>query len=249
MNRRLITIVWLSLLLGTIVNIAVCWCISVFDMRWISVRNMSTRGDYPTTPPPSWAPGPLVETLDTRGTTTIVCDPPMTQFQIGWPWRALSWTIAETEQSRSRKLFNASARIDGNGNIVSAITPPPPPNLGLLDDGLPDHWLYAALRPFNAKRPPYDRLPRRLPINPLPIGFAANTLLFALPIAAPLLIHTWLVRSRRLRNSICINCGYPRANSNISGPCPECGTRPPSPCRRTRRAPQGVPTQPPPPSP
>jgi hypothetical protein len=61
---------------------------------------------------------------------------------------------------------------------------------------------------------------RRLPIRPLWVGFAANTLLWG---AAFFALHTSMTIARarmRRRRGKCVNCGYPMS----ARPCPECGT-------------------------
>jgi len=59
-----------------------------------------------------------------------------------------------------------------------------------------------------------------LPIQPRPLGFAINTIAYALPVYAIWFGTATLRKRRRLTSSICTQCGY-----DVSGAsqCPECG--------------------------
>lgn len=75
---------------------------------------------------------------------------------------------------------------------------------------------------------------RRIPLMPMPLGFVANTLFYALPWAL-LVLGLPLVRgSIRPRRGLCPKCAYNRAGLTPTTPCPECGTPAPTP-RPARR--------------
>ena len=60
----------------------------------------------------------------------------------------------------------------------------------------------------------------KVPVSPLWVGLAVNTLLFALPAFAGAWGWGWVKRRRRRRLGLCLACGYP-----VKGMarCPECG--------------------------
>lgn len=93
-------------------------------------------------------------------------------------------------------------------------------------------WQYSldggALTVINAGAPLWKNDPNpygtdryeRLPIRPLPLGFAVNTLFYASLLAAPVLVFAALKRRRRAKRGLCIGCGYDLTGVDA---CPECG--------------------------
>lgn len=59
-----------------------------------------------------------------------------------------------------------------------------------------------------------------IPYHPLPLGLAANSLIFALPWFALFTAVPALIRHRRARKGLCRECAYPLAGLHR---CPECG--------------------------
>ncbi len=61
---------------------------------------------------------------------------------------------------------------------------------------------------------------RLLPLRPLPLGFAINTLLYAFIvwslIGGPFVLHRFI----RVKRGLCPACAYPRGESDV---CSECG--------------------------
>ena len=64
------------------------------------------------------------------------------------------------------------------------------------------------------------RLHSKLPIQPRPLGFAINTLVYALPVYGIWIGATTLRKRRRRFGSVCTQCGYDVSGVNQ---CPECG--------------------------
>ncbi len=64
------------------------------------------------------------------------------------------------------------------------------------------------------------------PLVPLPLGFALNTLFYAVLLYLPFATFITLRRRRRIRRNLCPSCGYSLAGAvptNNSITCPECG--------------------------
>ena len=92
-----------------------------------------------------------------------------------------------------------AGQIDVEGKIFGALSAP--------------RWLYGMV-----DTP--DRRP--LPITPLARGFAINSVIWALLIAAITLGPGWLRRLHRVRSDRCVNCGYDLSGA-VHDRCPECG--------------------------
>jgi hypothetical protein len=71
---------------------------------------------------------------------------------------------------------------------------------------------------------PGPRLTPVIPLVPIPLGLALDTLIFAAACAVPLETFRAVRRSRRRRTLRCPRCGYPRAGIAGGAPCPECGS-------------------------
>ena len=63
-----------------------------------------------------------------------------------------------------------------------------------------------------------------IPLRPLPLGFAINTLFYAALILIPWELAGWGVRARRRRRALCPRCAHSLAGLPDHAPCPECGT-------------------------
>jgi hypothetical protein len=223
----LIAAVGACVLLGAIGNVVVAWWFALYDVRWTNISAITTPGKYPVAPPQGWGANPSVEVAHTRGTTTIITEPPITQFRTGWPLRSLAWACADSANERRRAMqgmFSTIQRPDGTWTnaIINPAPPRQPPSLGFFADGIDAPDLRARLgRTFVA--PNTDGFDRRLPTQPLPLGFVVNTLLYALPLMVPILIFRWIASSRQKSKDLCTHCGYSLAALPTGAPCPECG--------------------------
>lgn len=65
-----------------------------------------------------------------------------------------------------------------------------------------------------------------LPLRPLPLGFAVNTLFYAALILLPWEGFGWARRARRRRRGLCTKCAHSLEGLPADAPCPECGTAP-----------------------
>jgi hypothetical protein len=89
----------------------------------------------------------------------------------------------------------------------------------VLEGGIP-------LKPWNISyNDANTEAPRALPLMPIWMGLAANTVVIAVGLAAaPALVRAWRRRIRRSRGG-CSECGYSKL---CVGRCPECGSMNPS---------------------
>lgn len=68
-----------------------------------------------------------------------------------------------------------------------------------------------------------DAYPGTIPLRPIPLGFAVNSLLFSLAFV-PLAIFFEIRRRRRRRDGACTKCGYLLEGLPPNAVCPECST-------------------------
>lgn len=125
----------------------------------------------------------------------------------GWPARCFIATDNKADWSDLSKLL----RLYESSDVPAA---PPPPE-----------WRYAApipdwLRPSWAD--PLDLGPtaRIIPLRPIPLGLAINTLVFAAALAMFAGTARAARRALRTHRRLCPNCAYP---TSLSAVCSECG--------------------------
>jgi len=80
----------------------------------------------------------------------------------------------------------------------------------------PPDWLMQGVYPVFLTRPP-------LPLRPEPMGFAVNTVFYAVLLWLPFWGTRLVRRVRRVRGGLCLGCGYSRAGLSGGAVCPECG--------------------------
>lgn len=126
---------------------------------------------------------------------------------VGFPFRAATWRMIQQDP-------------------LPTAPPPAPLAAPIMPKGfLPHESAYAGGLPFPLDTAPARATPWvRVPIRPIPLGFAANSLLYAFLfwglVAAPLKLRAAL-RSRR---GACPACNYPLTGLRAATACPECGT-------------------------
>lgn len=92
-----------------------------------------------------------------------------------------------------------------------------------------DTWLIGGIPAVRGIRTDPFPVSRHIPLIPLPVGFAANTALVAIPLYFLLGGWTDIRAALRLRKGRCPRCGY---DSRGLPACPECGLEsPPTSCR------------------
>jgi len=81
-------------------------------------------------------------------------------------------------------------------------------------------WERGLSVPMSLQRTNWDEWTSRLPLMPIPAGFAINTSLYGTLSWCGLTALAWLIRKNRRRRQLCIACAYPIAGLAT---CPECG--------------------------
>jgi len=209
---------------GVVLNIAVAWAAAVWG--WVRPGTMvQLPAGHARALVPFWeshrelapderpdeevavvASGPGLSIDQALGSSTSV-----TVVRAGWPLHSLRWfdlTEDDVTQLKGRRsgyeLENGmwALPVSGAGPVTFANG-----NVKVTNSRLTWTW----------------SLERRLPMDPIWIGFAGNTLFYT-ALAFMLLFGPGQIRRVwRSRNLCCVNCGYSLAG-NTSGVCPECGT-------------------------
>jgi hypothetical protein len=139
-------------------------------------------------------------------------------IEAGLPMRALcARAFRETDDATERVL----ARPRGRSQVMPSwlaegvpIRHVPEP---LFNKGAKGTWQSSDPRLYEG---------RHLPLVPIPLGFAVNTLVYAAPMLA-VFVALPMVRARRRRTrGLCPSCGYDRSSVASDAPCPECAAVP-----------------------
>ena len=187
------------------------WQRGLGDERYEFVSN------WPRSVPASWPPPLNGSRAATLGVTRIgASGSEPTQiggrgyrldvWQFGLPFRCLDWESRKVGQPEPySKVMDAAWSVDedaGGG--------------GSLRRGIPHPW-FSGIPGLHPWQP-------RLPLRPMPLGFATNVLLFAACFYGAVRGPQALRARLRERRGLCPSCAYDLSGST-SGGCPECGTR------------------------
>lgn len=200
MRRRLFKL-GLFLMLGAIVNVAVAWGCILFSPR--SPNDDGGRpGEWPVVESPGFIcrtiylrSEPGVTTLHAWGRSDESMGGSMLQFVVsaGWPLRSVRRVIHQ---------YIAPLSLPGSPEFRT-----------------PCNWREGLEIPAELKW--LDRQSRgALPVEPVWVGFAVDTLFQAAIMWCILAAPFALRRRSRTRRGLCLHCGYPIGSSDV---CSECG--------------------------
>ena len=231
MRRRLLIVV-VFLLAGAVVNVAVAWGCAVWLDSGGPIHGSPTRGVTATDDPRWW-----VWVIDVRGSTMVKSwasrDPPRlgalppdaTQEEIdawlsGEPIRVPDDLVPVPAWSRVSAMPTEANYGKGKAALWEDAAGWPMRGLAsqhqeVAGQNAGTSW---GLR-FGASQGVLG-MPRVLPLRPIPVGFAVNTIFYAavlwLLICGPFVLRRFI----RLRRSLCPKCAYPMGKSGV---CSECG--------------------------
>ena len=197
----------LCLAIGAAVNILVAWALALWapaPMRIIGpAAGNPPPAAWPRPVPAHWLAPDFARTRASRGITrhevfagyrsgNYLSTTGFEVYQAGLPLRSLEW----------------ERRFDRRGFLV------PPRN------SLASYWLHDGIAPPRWLPRADDAAWRRVPIEPVWAGLAANTALYAALAWGALFAPGIARRSRRRRRGWCVACAYDLAGLPL---CPECG--------------------------
>lgn len=198
----------IALGVGAVVNILVAWrghWLGIDPQRWRVVQNQP----WPLVVPPDWPSDPtMVQHAPSRLLDWTIYSVSFGNYVDGLPETGVSAAFYLRMES-SGWPYRSMARYEAASRRPQQISDV---DVGLWKSGVGlSNWMSNAYR-HNEKR---------LPILPLWPGFLANTLFYA---SVPWLLMfgvATLIRRRRIRRGLCIQCAYPISGLSV---CPECGT-------------------------
>lgn len=231
--RRWALLVVISLAIGMIATICVCWQAafwpSMTQVNWAVARN--PPNDWITAPP---ARNPSVQYFEHSTTSDIATNrtvyiqfsfstPKQTNYSVNSPPKS-DWNYCIFHESFGwpmRAMYHELAFVNADGTGVMR-----PFELNSRREGISTGRHFAGRSRLSRAPPPYDEL--RLPIRVHPLGFVINTLLTGALCIFPFVLlrlrKAWIAQ-KRLQYGRCEACGYDLADLTT---CPECGTPDPS---------------------
>jgi hypothetical protein len=118
-------------------------------------------------------------------------------YTSGWPWQMLKAHVGAVHDESGRALSGWELPVGE-----------------MLKRGFPTNRL---------PRLVHARAERRIPMSPLWLGFAANTVFWSVACGVGAYVLGRTRRAMRRRKSQCASCGYDLRGLDPSGKCPECG--------------------------
>ena len=230
--RRRLLIIATFLLAGMVVNVAVAWGCAVWLDSGGPIHGSPKRGVTAADDPRWW-----VWVVDARGSTMVkswasrdsprlaALPPDATQDEIdswlsGEPIRVPNDLVPVPVWSRASGMPTAANYAQGNAALWEDAAGWPMRCLASLHQDVvrPNAGTSWGLR-FGASQGLLG-LPRVLPLRPIWLGFAVNTVFYAMTLWLLLCGPFGLRRLIRIRRGLCPKCTYPMGKLDV---CTECG--------------------------
>lgn len=220
--RRVHLLVW-CLVAGVVINILIAWAAAVWSEPGPGSMAPVFAGSTPEVPPPAllwrtavpedWPSAPtMVHGANGPGLSAqhaLAAQRSANVVRTGWPLHSL--------RSSTLSVIKAGEIAEVTGLMRSG------PRLG-------DRTMSLVASSSSVRRGMPIRsqrtadMPRRLPLEPIWLGFAGNTLLYAAALFALPVFYGWVRGGLRRWRGRCATCGYSLAG-NTDGLCPECGSK------------------------
>lgn len=191
----------LCLLLGVAINLAVVWAIIFFRAPLGAAKHLQRAdpGSWLTRVPAAWS-DPIVEDrtwrIGARFSLLRGSGCMVEREAVGWP--ALAFQRFRILQVR-------------------------PGHEAMYEDVVRSPWINGILADHSAVAWLFPGRSGRIPIQPAPVGFAINTVVYATPFFLCSFLLIPLRRRRRIRRGMCPRCAYDRSSIPTGLSCPECG--------------------------
>ncbi|QKK09756.1 MAG: hypothetical protein HND58_17360 [Planctomycetota bacterium] len=240
MTRRIAKLTILYLLLGLVATWAVAFgCGAIADVEGAA----TVDGTRWARPEESGGAREIIVLArrDTRGTTHFSSwvlmdhhgnfigpdrsEPTPEEISTGWASNVVMPAFLRSMQERSLDNPLGMVQIEASGWPFRAFWYEFRP----VRSGQSIHGMSASgaieIRDQSVERPVFRmKYPLVLPVRPLPFGFLANTIFYALLFVGLHQFVGWGRRVRRRRRGRCAACGYDL--TGLDGACPECGSEP-----------------------
>jgi len=219
--QRLRLVMW-CIAAGVVINLLVAWAAAVWSVPGLGSMAPVSAGSTPDVPPPAlmWRT-PVPGDWPSAPTTVQAARGPGLAAQYGFAGQRSAnvvragWPLLSHRSSTLRvaegSLWTELTGLWRSGPLLGDKTMALVASSSSVRRGMP----------IQSKRT--AGMARRLPLEPIWLGFAGNTLFYAAALFVPPVFSRWVRSGLRRRRGCCTACGY-SLDGNTSGVCPECGT-------------------------
>jgi hypothetical protein len=215
-SRRIIRIALVFLLIGAAVNVGVAWGCILAAANTLWSQRFDTGDPWPRQVPQRWPPPRIIEGHRATG---VEADQYLGHIAEPWGLRRFALTIGRAGWPRPALQWECWIEEVWVRNQMALVF--------VRDDHPRSLWRAGIDYPF-AHDPEGPARWQQLPAQPLCLGFAVNTLLYAAAAAAlwfgSRAALRWCCAAVRARHGGCPSCGYPCAGLAKGAACPECGS-------------------------